>query len=71
MPRRLAKAVRPAFLALDQPFLWVETTGTTTAIAAIFMPSPPSICLQIEVVKTLCAGGRGVQGGCAPLGNVW
>jgi hypothetical protein len=43
---------RAPLLALNQPFLWVETTGTARSIVAIFMPSPPSIYLRSGAVKT-------------------
>ena len=63
-PGRLPGHGPPRFLALCQPFLWVETAGTAWLLAAIFMLSPPSICFRIGAVKT--AGlANGMRNGAA------
>lgn len=59
---RLTRAMHPAFLALHQPFLWVDTTGMTWSLDAIFMPSPPSIYLRTGEVKTAALKAERLDG---------
>lgn len=67
----LLRARRPAYLALDQPLLWVEMAGTAEPLLTIFMLSPPPIYLQEKAVSIVAEGNAAIRASGPSQARVW